>query len=144
MELLKLRISKKRELLLLGYYNDYKIWQVIKKRYLRKDIYNSYFLAVKNNKKIHVRRKSSKIAITKYFASTISFIALKLAKNVNIINYIGKFDHYHIWEAWIDDSEEDFSSIFIFFNYDTYMILKDKNKIEDIKAYLLVQKAYKL
>ena len=145
MDLLKLKIGRRKDLCLLGYYKDDKIWQVLKKSLFKKSFWKSYFIAErKNGKKQRIFANAKKEELTKAFASTITFIALKLAKNVDVINYVGCFYNYHIWEAWLEDSSESFSSAYIFYNYSNYIVLTDKNQIEEIKAYLLVRKSYKI
>ena len=127
----------------MGYYKDDKIWQVLRKHPFKKGYWKSYFVAEKHNgKKRRIYSKKLKETLTKAFASTITFIALKLVDNVDVINYVGSYYNYHIWEAWLEDSRDSFSSVYIFYNYSNYIVLTDENQIEEIKAFLLVRKSY--
>ena len=143
MDLLKLKIGSRKDLCLLGYYKDEKIWQVLRKKLFKKGYWKTYFIAEsKNGKKKRIFSKAKKTELTKAFASTITFIALKLVENVDVINYVGRYYNYHIWEAWLEDSKDSFSSAYVFYNYSSYIVLTDKTQIEALKAYLLVRKSY--
>ena len=133
-------MSKKYEFnLLLGIYKGCKVYQVVKKR-KRKGFYTSFFLVMKNNKTKRIYSKSKKRELAYNFSSSLSFIALRLTQYSDSINYIGKFYNYFIWEAWKEDSFDN-KAIYVFYDYKNYIVLTDREKIEEVKAYLLMQGA---
>lgn len=140
MEQLKLRIGKDKDLILFGHYKNMKVWQVVQHEKLKRNFWKSYFVIQKNNKKKRVLSTPKKIELAKVFESDITLVALKLVENVDIINYIGIVNGYLLWEAWIEDALDQRDSVFILYNYSSYVVIRDKKIIEEIKAYLVLQK----
>ena len=133
-------MNKKSEFdLLLGIYKGYKVYQVVKKG-LRNGYRPSFFLLEKNNKTKRVVSKNKKRELAFNFSTSLSFIALRLVEGADCINYVGKFYKYFIWEAWKEDSIDN-KTTYVFYDYKNYIVINDKDKIEEVKAYLLIQGA---
>ena len=140
MEQLKLRIGKDKDLILFGHYKNAKVWQVVQHEKIKRNFWKSYFVIQKNNKKKRVISTPKKMELAKQFESEITLVALKLAENVDIINYIGILNGYLLWEAWMEDALDQRDSVYILYNYSAYVVIRDKKIIEEIKAYLVLQK----
>ena len=136
MDLLKLKVAKNKELVLLGDYEEAKVYQVLKRGTFKKNFYKSYFVVKKDKKLKRIYSNDKKIQLAKHFSNTLTYIALGLINNVDIINYIGIVNGFYLWEAWVENSLEDDHSIFIFYDYSNYVVVRDRKKIDEIRSFL--------
>lgn len=129
--------NKRAFTLLLGIYKDCKVYQVVKSK---KGYWSSYFIIEKNNKKKRIYSSKVKKELSFVFHSSLAFIALRLVKGADSINYMGNFYKYFTWEAWKEDSIDN-KSTYVLYDYKNYIVLEDQDKIEEVKAYFLVHGA---
>ena len=133
---MKLQIKRKETKHLLGKYKSYTVYMVLSKKLFHSDWWISYFLLEKNGKEKRVYSKKNKSLLGDYFQYSISFIALKICKNLDSITFVGMYYNYFIFEAWKEDSFTD-EETYIFYDFINFIIVTDQRKIEAMKAYLL-------
>lgn len=133
MNILKLKISKNKELVFLGLYEGNKVWQVIKKNKFNKNFWKCYFV-LQNGKNCHriISTKKNDL-LTIHFRNILSIIALRLSHSINTLHYVGIFNNYHLWETRNLDNKSMFKPMFVFCNHASYIVIKERNLYNEIK-----------